>query len=90
MKRYRPKTNDVEAVQLQESAFEGEHPNPEHVPGVIYDPVTRTAVLKRHYGNPVPIKIGDWIVRDSEGMLRVWYSRRFEMEFEPVETRPLV
>ncbi len=55
--RYVRKPRIVEAVQITDSTFDAPHPNPEHVKGVIYDPVSRTVRINDTEG-----EIGDWLL----------------------------
>jgi hypothetical protein len=68
MRQYRKRPVVIEAIQLTDSAFDGPHPNPEHVVGVIYDPFTRRAYIDTLEGQ-MNAQVGDYIIRGVTGEL---------------------
>ncbi len=84
MKRFRKKSIEVDAVQITDSTFDAPRPNPEHVPGVTYDPRMRRIRLDV-YGQWETSRNGEWIVRDEEGNLTVWTNSEFREQFEEVD-----
>ena len=57
-------TETIEAVQITDSTFDANHPNPEHVVGVTYDPLRREVIVPiDSYGDTYTAVPGDWIVR---------------------------
>ena len=81
MKSYRKKPVVIQAVQITSQMFDGPHPNPEHIPGVLYDPILRCVFIETlegtHRGN-----IGDWIIRGVKGELYPCKSEIFSMTYE--------
>ena len=93
MQKFKEKTGVVdEAVQITDATFDTPHPNPEHIQGVIYDPVNRCVkvplafVASGKYVSPVGYTTGyrgDWIVRQANGLLYVMPSDVFAATYEP-------
>jgi hypothetical protein len=63
---YRKKPVVIEAVQITESTFTADHPNPEHVTGVIYDPIKRQVEIPTLEGTMIG-NMGDWIITGVNG-----------------------
>jgi hypothetical protein len=76
----------VEAVQVTNSAF-ALHPNPEHVPGVIYDPLRRVVLLETWHGTETAAL--DWIVRGAKGQLYLCKADVFEARYKPLSAKVL-
>lgn len=70
IKIYRQKNITVHAIQITHSTFDNPHPNPEHLIGVIYDPVAKTATVQKQAGTVTGF-LGDWLVWDGEGLIVV-------------------
>lgn len=68
MMKFRKKPVVIEAVQITDSTFDAPHPNPEHIEGVIYDPVARCVRIKTLEGE-MRGDIGDWIIRGVKNEL---------------------
>lgn len=66
MPLFRKKPVVIKAVQVTDTTFDAPHPNPEHVPGVIYDPVQRCAFIDTLEGR-MRADIGDWIITGVKG-----------------------
>lgn len=81
MQRYKKRPIQVEAVQLTEEILDTV-PHPDHVEGVLYDPVNRIARIKTHMGTMIAV-VGSWIVRDSTGAVYPVKAKTFEAMFEP-------
>lgn len=82
--RYRKKPVVIEAVQLLDSAFDGPHPNPEHIPGVKYSPKARCALIDTLEGT-MRVNIGDWIIQGIKGELYPCKPDIFEATYELAE-----
>ena len=82
--KFRKKPVVIEATCLRDSAFDGDHPNPEHISGVIYDPRERCAFIKTLEG-VMRAEIGDWIIRGVQGELYPCKPDIFAATYEPVE-----
>jgi len=61
MPKYRKKPVVIEAVQITTRTFTDDHPNPQHVIGVLYDPITFTAEVETLEGTMTG-RLGDWII----------------------------
>jgi hypothetical protein len=81
--RYRKKSIEVTAQQLTDEAFTDEHPNPHHISGVVYNPVTKTAIVAVR-GGADTASVGDWIITNSLGGRSVWNNAIFQATFEPI------
>ena len=83
----------VEAMYVNDDTFDGDHPNPTHMTGLLFDPQTRTVTLDNPCDADETIaKIGDVIVRHaSRGSSWTWdsiWSREvFENTFTPVTAK---
>ncbi len=66
MTQYRKKPVVIEAVQITDATFDAPHPNPDHVRGVIYDPVKRQVEIPTLEGTMVG-QMGDWIITGIQG-----------------------
>ncbi len=71
----------IEAVQLTDNAFDGDHPNQEHVPGVTYDPQRRVACIETLEGT-MTANIGDWIIKGVKGELYPCKPDIFEATYD--------
>jgi hypothetical protein len=83
MKKFRKKPVVIEAVQITDSTFDATHPNPEHVRGVIYNPIDRTIEIKTLEG-AMKAGIGEWIIRGVKGELYPCKDDIFQMTYEEV------
>lgn len=61
MSKFRKKPVAVEAVQVTDEWFDGEHPNPLHLIGVIVSPSDRTVLIDTLDGQ-TRLSVGDWII----------------------------
>jgi hypothetical protein len=82
--KFRKKPIVIQAVQLTASAFEGPHPNDEHIPRVVYDPQQRCAFIDTLEGR-MRADIGDWIILGVKGELYPCKPDVFEASYDPVE-----
>ena len=82
MKPYVRKPLIVHAVQITEETFSRPHPNPDHVPGVMYNPITKTAEVFTGGGQRT-LDIGDWIVDFAPGDRRVFTDDAFRRNYDP-------
>lgn len=81
MKKFRKIPVVIEAVQITERTFSDPHPNPEHVVGVVYDPVKK--VVRIHTLEGVMVgRIGDWIIRGIKGELYPCKPDIFDITYE--------
>lgn len=81
--RYRKKPIEVEAVQITAATFDDPHPNPAHIPGVVYDHVTRCAFIKTLEGE-MRADLGDWIIKGVKGELYPCKPDIFEATYDEV------
>lgn len=84
MEKFRKKPVVVEAVQITETTFNAPHPNPEHVIGVIYDPLKCQVEIPTLEGVMIG-NLGDWIIRGVNGELYPCKPDIFEKTYEKVE-----
>lgn len=84
MQKFRKKPVVIEAVQVTDSTFDAPYPNPEHVPGVVYDPVKRCAAIKTLEGE-MRANLGDWIIKGVKGEFYPCKPDIFAATYEPVE-----
>jgi len=82
--KFRKKPVVVDAVQITDATFDAPHPNPEHLPSVIYDPVRRCAFIPTLEG-VMRGDIGDWIIRGVRGEYYPCKPDIFAATYEPVE-----
>jgi hypothetical protein len=68
MAKYREKQVVIDAVQITDEWFDGDHPNPLHPVGVIIDPLVRAVVIKTLEGEMVG-NVGDWLITGVKGEL---------------------
>lgn len=84
MAKFRKKPVVIEAVQITDKIFECPHPNPDHVPGVIYDPVKREARIPTLEGEMVG-SLGDWIITGVKGEKYPCKPDIFKATYDKVE-----
>jgi len=82
--KFRKKPVVIDAVQLTDSAFDSAHPNPEHIAGVVYDPLNRCAYIDTLEGR-MTANLGDWIIRGVKGELYPCKPDIFEKTYEKSE-----
>lgn len=83
-RKFRKKHVVIEAVQLTASAFDGPHPNPEHLPGVLYVPLDRCAFIHTLEGT-MRADLGDWIIRGVKGEFYPCHDDIFRLTYEAVD-----
>ena len=66
MPKYRKKPVVIEAVQITDATFDAPHPNPEHIVGLVYNPVLRTVRIPTLEGEMIG-SLGDWIITGVKG-----------------------
>lgn len=81
--KFRKKPVVIEAVQITDSTFDAPHPNPEHIPGVTYDPLQRCVFINTLEGC-MRGNIGDWIIRGIKGELYPCKPDIFDATYEAV------
>jgi hypothetical protein len=81
--KFRKKPVVIEAVQLTESTYTADHPNPEHVIGVLYDPRTMTAQVETLEGTMTG-NLGDWLITGVAGEHYFCKPDIFETTYEAV------
>lgn len=74
----------IEAVQITAATFDNDHPNEDHLVGVVYDPLERVVRIQTLEGTMVG-DINDWIIRGVKGELYPCKPDIFEATYEPVE-----
>jgi len=82
--KYRKKPIVIDAVQVTDATFDAPHPNPEHIVGVVYDPVNRCAFIETLEGK-MRADMGDWIIRGVKGELYTCKPDIFAATYEPAE-----
>lgn len=83
MAKYRPKAV-VDAVRVTDATFDAPNPNPEHLPGVVYDPVARSVFIPTVDGGQ-RAGLGDWLIHNAAGQVRPMSDDAFRMLYEPVD-----
>jgi hypothetical protein len=83
MRKFRKGADVVAAVQITNATFDADHPNPEHITGILYDAIERCAFIERPNGR-TRANLGDWIVREADGGLYVCNGSTFAATYEPV------
>lgn len=83
MSQFRKKPVVIEAVQITLETFLGEHPNPEHVIGVLYDPRDMTASVETLEGTMTG-RLGDWIITGVKGEHYFCKPDIFEQTYESI------
>ena len=66
MGKYRKKPVVIDAWRVTPELFDAPHPNPEHIPGLVYDPVNRTVLIPTLEGT-MTARVGDWIIKGVKG-----------------------
>lgn len=84
MPKFRKKPVVIEAVQITNATFDAPHPNPEHICGVLYDPVRREAHIQTLEGEMVGA-LGDWIITNTRGEHCLCLREFFEATYEEVQ-----
>lgn len=83
MQLYQEVSEKYLAIQIADADFDDEHSNDAHVPGAVYDPITKTVSIHNITGH-----IGDYIVRSPEvadpTTVWIWTKNYFESLFKPV------
>lgn len=64
--KFRKKPVVIEAVQITDETFTDPHPNPSHIPGLIYAPVERCVYIPTLEGEMTG-RVGDWIITGVKG-----------------------
>lgn len=82
--KYRKRPVVIEAVQITPKTFDDPHPNPEHIPGVLYNPHCRAAFIKTLEGE-MRADLGDWIIKGVKGEFYPCKPDIFEATYERVE-----
>jgi len=80
MPSFRKRPIVIEAVQITDEWFDGDHPNDLHPIGVVIDPRTRQAFLDGAFRG----KVGDWIITDPGHERSVCRADDFAVTYEPV------
>lgn len=89
MAKFKKKPVIIEAVQLTENTFSDSHPNPEHVIGVLYDPVNKTASVETLEG-VMTGNLKDWLITGVKGEHYFCKDDIFRMTYEPAESKASV
>lgn len=82
MKQYRKKPVVIEAVKITEKTF-SLVPNPEHLTGVIYDPVNKRVFIDTPEGT-MQGNLGDYIIKGVKGELYPCKADIFEMTYDRI------
>ena len=81
--KYVKKPIVIEAVQVTNGTFDAPHPNPEHIPGLTYDPIKRVVVIETLEGE-MTAQVGDWIITGVKGERYPCKPDVFEATYAPV------
>jgi hypothetical protein len=82
MPKFRKKPVVIEAIQVVDAWFDGDHPNPLHVTGIIYDPKERCVFIETLEGK-MRGDMGDWIITGVQGEKYPCKPDIFEATYEP-------
>jgi hypothetical protein len=82
--KYRKKPVVIDAVQVTNEWFDGDHPNPLHPIGVVIDPQKRTVEIYTLEGIMTG-RVGDWIITGVKGERYPCKPDIFEQTYEPVD-----
>ncbi|MGR3295896.1 MAG: hypothetical protein ACUZ8A_06680 [Candidatus Bathyanammoxibius sp.] len=83
MGKYREKSV-VDAVQVTDEWFDGEHPNPLHPLHVLVEPQKRTVVVHTSKGMRI-IHVGSWVITAANGEMDTCKPDIFEQTYEAVD-----
>lgn len=84
MLKFRKNPVVIEAVQITDATFDDPHPNPAHLPGVVYNPKLRRVSIKTLEGTTRG-DIGDWIIRGIKGEIYPCKPDVFAATYEQVK-----
>jgi hypothetical protein len=79
--KFRKKPVVVEARQIMEATFNDPHPNDDHFPGVIYDPIQRCVFIETLEGK-MRGDLGDWLIKGVKGEVYPCKPDIFEATYE--------
>jgi hypothetical protein len=82
IKTYVKKPIAINAVQITDATFDDPHPNPDHFPGVTYDPIGRSARVHTLEGT-MTARLGDWLIKGVKGEIYPCKLDIFEATYEP-------
>ena len=82
-RKFRKKPVVIEAAQVTVETFTASHPNPEHIQGVVYDPINMCAFIDTLEGR-MRADLYDWIIRGVRGELYPCKPDIFEATYEEV------
>ena len=80
--KFRKKPVVIDAVQITDATFDAPHPNPEHVRGVVYNPVDRCAYIATLEGT-MRGDLGDWLITGVKGEIYPCKPDIFDATYEP-------
>ena len=66
MAKFREKAAIIDAVQITDEWFDGDHPNPLHPIGMLIDPLKRCVFIDAVH-KLKPAVVGDWIITEADG-----------------------
>ena len=84
MKKFRKLPVVIEAIQITEETFSRPHPHPEHILGLVYDPMKKEVRIKTLEGMMIG-NIGDWIIKGVNGEFYPCKPDIFEKTYEEVK-----
>jgi len=82
MDKYMKKPVVVEAMQITDDMFDDPHPNTKHLTNVTYDPTKREVIIRTLEGELVG-RVGDWLVRYTNGELFPCQDAIFRAIYQP-------
>jgi len=85
MKKYRKKPVIIEAVQVTNTTFDKEHPNPKHISGLKYDLVNKKVYIQTLEGI-MTASLDDWIIKGIKGEFYPCKPDIFEALYEKVSS----
>lgn len=83
MRKFRKKPVVIEAIQITMDTFKYDHPHPDHVRGVVYDPVNLCVYVKTLEGE-MQGNLTDWIIRGVKGELYPCKDEIFRATYDEV------
>lgn len=84
MSKFRKKPVVIDAVQITDEWFDGDHPNSLHPLGVAIDPWDRTVRVQTLEGEMIG-RVGDWLITGVQGERYPCKPGIFEATYEAAE-----
>ena len=84
MSKYRKKPIVIEAVEITDEWFDGDHPNPLHPIGLVMDQGERVVLIQTLEGE-MKGQVGDFIITGVKGEVYPCKPDIFAATYEPVD-----